>query len=187
MIEQVAEHLIVKNILPKQAKILDLGCLGFVFTREMRRLGHKVYPVDIQYLDESYYRVAITSYNGYGYVMNNTDKQAVKFSQVELPGWSSRIVCETLETFMKSMTVDMFDFIKCDVEGSEYGIIMSLTRPPSKQFEVEFHLHTGAYDEEDVNRMVEKLQSLGYEIASHEKTSQHGCGMNYWSSLFILK
>lgn len=186
-IERIAEHLIDLDLLPPHAKILDLGCLGFIFANEMRRLGHSVYPVDIQYLDANYYRVAITGYNGFGYVIDNKDKQAIKFSPQEMPGWTSRIICETLETFMKSMQIDFFDYIKCDVEGSEYDIIMSLTKAPSKQFEVEFHLHTGAYREREVNLMVEKLHSLGYGIASHEQTSQHGCGMNYWSSLFILK
>lgn len=189
IIEKVAEHLIDLDLLPAKSKILDLGCLGFVFTNEMRRLGHSVYPVDIQEMDGMYYRIAITGYNGYGYVINNRDKQAVRFSvhDHKKPGESYRIQCLTLESFMQIQQVDFFDYIKCDVEGSEYAIIMSLKKAPSKQFEVEFHLHTAAYTEASVSEMVDKLKSLGYEVASHEMTSEHGCGMNYWSSLFILK
>lgn len=190
-IEKVAEHLIDLELLPIKAKILDLGCVGFIFTNEMRRLGHSVYPVDIQHLDALYYRIAITGYNGYGYVINNVDRQAVKFAIEEprnpKPGETYRVECMTLESFMSIHHVDFFDYIKCDVEGSEFAIIMSLKKAPSKQFECEFHLHTGAYNEDAVIIMVEKMKSLGYEVASHEKTSEHGCGMNYWSSLFILK
>lgn len=189
MIEKVAEHLIDLELLPQKATILDLGCLGFIFTKEMRRLGHRVYPVDIQYFqDEFYYRVAITNYNGYGYVLPDRDPQAFRFVQqmttAEKNGGYSMVMCETLEDFMRNNHVEYFDYIKCDVEGSETQIIASLTKPPSKQFEVEFHMHTG-YPEDGVELMVNKLQSLGYKIASHEKTSQHGCGENYWSSLFI--
>lgn len=186
-IDKVAEHLIDMELLPEKAKILDLGCLGFVFTNEMRRLGHSVYPVDIQDMDGLYHRVAITGYNGYGYVVLNRDKQAVRFSEYEPKNHSWYTVqCLTLESFMETLGVHFFDYIKCDVEGSEYAIIMSLKKAPSKQFECEFHLHTGAYTEAAVTEMVDKLKSLGYYVASHEKTAQHGCGLNYWSSLFIL-
>ena len=176
------------DLLPENAKILDLGCLGFLFTNEMRRLGHSVYPVDIQDMDGGYYNLAITGYNGYGYVVPSSDKQAVRFSEHEPKylSWDT-VKCLTLESFMEGLGINFFDYIKCDVEGSEYAIIMSLKKAPSKQFEVEFHLHTAAYTETSVSEMVDKLKSLGYEVASHEMTSEHGCGMNYWSSLFILK
>lgn len=187
MIVTVAEHQLDINLLPAKAKILDLGCLNMIYTNEMRRLGHSVYPVDIQELNEDYYRVAITDYDGYGYILYNDDKQATMFSQFPQKGIrSERLKCKTLKTFMKDVGVDMFDLIKMDVESSEWQIINSLDFTPATQLEIEFHLHTGAYLENDVNAMLFKLKSLGYYVASHEKTAQHGCGLNYWSSLFIL-
>jgi hypothetical protein len=190
LITTVAEHQIDLNLLPERATILDLGCLGMLFTREMRRRGHNVYAVDIQAIDEDYHRVAITNYNGYGYIVYTKDRQAVRFSMDDgihfSPGETERIKCKTLATFMRDIKVDFFDYIKCDVESSEYQIIMSLNKAPSRQFECEFHLHTGLYGDNEVSNMVGKLMSLGYKIASHEKTAQHGCGLNYWSSLFIL-
>lgn len=188
LITTVAEHKIDLNLLPEKATIADLGCLDFTFTNEMRRLGHNVYPVDIQELEGDYHRIAITDYNGYGYINYNNDKQATSFSIEALQnGRSERIKCQTLKSFMKSIGVDFFDYIKTDVESSEYQIIMSLDKAPSRQFECEFHLHTGAYCDNQVDKMVSKLESFGYETVSHEKTSQHGMGENFWSSLFILK
>lgn len=175
-------------MLPNNGLIADLGCLNFIYTNEMRRLGHIVYPVDIQQMDGDYYRIAITDYDGYGYVIYNNDKQATMFSQFDQKtARSERIKCRTLKSFMEDLQIEMFDLIKMDVESSEWQIVMSLDSPPARQVEIEFHLHTGAYFENDVNAMVSKLQSLGYIVADHQKTSQHGCGMNYWSSLFILK
>lgn len=186
----IAEHLICLPLLPINAKIADLGCLNMIFCNEMRRRGHTVYPVDIQSMNEDYYRVAITNYNGYGYIIYNKDKQAVRFSIDDgihhLPGETERIKCKTLATFMKDIGVDFFDYIKCDVESSEYQIIMSLEKAPSRQFECEFHLHTGLYSENEVANMVGKLMYLGYKVASHEKTVMHGLAPNYWSSLFII-
>lgn len=187
-IETVAEHKVDFNRLPANASILDLGCLGFTYTNEMRRLGYTVYPVDIQEFEGNYHRVAITDYDGYGYILYNDDRQATMFSQFPQKGIrTERLKCRTLKSFMKDIGVEMFSLIKIDVEGSEWQIITSLDFAPAYQIEIEFHLHTGAYFENDVNMMLSKLRSLGYMIASHEKTSQHGCGMNYWSSLFILK
>lgn len=191
IIETIAEHNVDVSLLPDHAVILDLGCLNFIFCNEMRRRGHIVYPVDIQDIpdmDTLYSRVAITDYDGYGYVIHSNDKQATMFSQFDQKNVrSERIKCRTLKSFMKDLQIEMFDLIKMDVESSEWQIIMSLDSPPAKQLSIEFHMHTGAYGDEDVYQMVSHLRRLGYEIASHQKTSQHGLPPNYWSSLFILR
>lgn len=189
IIDTIAEHKVDVSLLPEHAVILDLGCINFVYCDEMRRRGYTVYPVDIQNLEPRvYYRMAITDYDGYGYVIYNNDKQATMFSQFDQKNArSERIKCRTLKSFMRELQIEMFDLIKMDVESSEWQIVMSLDSPPSRQLEIEFHLHTGAYFENDVTAMVNKLQSLGYVVMDHQKTSQHGCGLNYWSSLFYLK
>lgn len=190
IIETIAEHKVDVSLLPDHAVILDLGCLNFIFCNEMRRRGHIVYPVDIQDIpdmDTLYHRVAITDYDGYGYVIHSNDKQATMFSQFDQKNArSERIKCRTLKSFMKELRIEMFDLIKMDVEGSEWQIIKSLDSAPARQIEIEFHLHTGVYSDVDVFRMCNKLFSLGYVDVSHEKTSQHGLSPNYWSSLFIL-
>lgn len=184
MITVIAEHSVDLTLLPEKANILDLGCRGFLFAKELTRLGHSVYPVDIDILDNApmkYYRFGIGQFDGQCDILHSKDPQATRMT----PGFG--IPMFTIKGFSKHVDVDFWDLLKVDVEGSEYEIIMSLTEPPAKQLSIEFHLHTGVYGIQDVRKMEAKLHSLGYEFASHEMTSQHGMGMNYWDSLFILK
>lgn len=188
-IERVAEHSYCPELMHEGANVLDLGCLGFVFTDEMIRRGYWVFPVDIQYLEGQYTRMAITDYDGEGLILHNSDKQAASFSG-RLPKQNERsetIKCETLKTFSRKMDVEFWDLIKMDVEGSEKQIIMSLTEPPAKQLSIEFHLHTGIYNIQMVTEMRLKLFSLGYIAVQHELTEEHGCGKNFWDSLFVLQ
>lgn len=184
----IAEHTIEETLLPLSGNVLDLGCRGFLFTDELRRLGHNVKPVDCDLIEGYYYQMAIAAYDGYATLIKNNDPQAVhiKASQ-EISKQHNNIKCLTLKSFSKLVGIEFWDVIKIDIEGAEYEVIMSLTEPPAKQLSIEFHLHTGIYGIQDVRKMEVKLHNLGYEFASHEMTSQHGMGMNYWDSLFILK
>jgi hypothetical protein len=182
MIQKVAEHLVDIDFLPAKATIADIGCRGFIFTNEMRRLGHTVIPVDVDDLEGNYHRAAISDFDGLCGVIKSNDPQGTKIDKL-----GNGIDCFTLESFSKMFEVAFWDLIKLDVEGSEFEIIMSLQRPLAKQLSIEFHLHTGAYKQHEVDQMTDKLKALGYSIASHEYTNEHGSGYNYWSSLFILK
>lgn len=179
----IAEHKVDLKLLPERANILDLGCRGFEFTNYFRLKGHSVYPVDIDELDtdEKYFRVGITDINGKMGVQKSNDPQATTLTQ------GNDIVVYTLETFSALNGINKWDLIKMDVEGSEFNIIMGMTRPMATQLSIEFHLHTGVYSEIGMQLMERQLKALGYEIVSHELTNQHGAGFNYWDSLFILK
>lgn len=182
IIDEVCEHKLSLELLPKKANILDIGCRNFLFTKAMRVLGHTVFPVDIDKLNESqaYYQVAISNYDGRAGIIHSNDPQATRIKE------GSEVPCYTLESFSKFVGVEMWDLVKIDVEGAEWEIIMGMNKPMAKQISVEMHLHTGFYTINEVNLMVAKLQALGYKIASHEMTAQHGAGNNFWSSLFIL-
>lgn len=209
-IERVAEHSFCPELLPEGAKVLDLGCRGFLFSNHFAQLEHQVFSIDIDedvlagqyvecstanphfkyvYLNEyivKYKTVAIAEYDGYGSVLKTNDPQATRFisSMVD----KSKVVdCIRLDTLSKMAKVEFWDLIKIDIEGYEREVIMSLTEPPAKQLSIEFHLHTGIYTKHDVDVMVSKLESLGYEAVQHNMTSEHGCGLNMWDSLFILK
>lgn len=178
MIETVAEHSF-QTLQPK-SKILDIGCLGFLFTDEMRRRGHSVCAIDIQDLEGDYVKVAITDYNGFAVIVPSNDKQAFKIKRSDKDG---DVQCMTLDHFSSGR---FWDLIKIDVEGSELEIIDSLDQPPARQLSIEFHLHTGVYSMGAVEDMVWKLHSLGYKTAKHDYTAAHGCGHNFWDSLFVL-
>jgi len=178
----IAEHTIEETLLPEKAKILDLGCRGFLFTGALRTMGHDVYAVDIDYLGpEGYFQVGIGSKVGRCSIRKGSDPQATQ----KVEGYD--ILMLTIERFSKDVDVDFWDLIKMDIEGSEYEVIMSLTEAPAKQISCEFHLHTKIYGDAQVKEMEDKLLSLGYFPVKHDKTSQHGMGFNYWDSLFILQ
>jgi hypothetical protein len=192
MITVIAEHSADLSLLPEKANILDIGCRGFLFSDELQRLGYKVYPVDCDLLLEafygkSFYHLAITDYDGFTDLYKTSDPQATRINRSHDTQSNTAVRCMTLKSFSESVEVDFWDLIKIDIEGAEYEVIMSLTEPPAKQLSIEFHLHTGIYHQKEMAEMEYKLVELGYEAVSHTMTSQHGCGYNYWDSLFILK
>lgn len=182
----IAEHSIDLDRLPKQAHILDLGCRGFAFTKALRELGHLVTPVDVDQLNESmaYYKYAITDHDGKVGVIRTNDPQATRVSDKG----QTLAPCYKLSTFTEMVLgkKKIWDAIKMDVEGSEYEIIMSMTKPMAPQLSIEFHLHTGVYKLTDMTKMEKKLNELGYRAESHAMSEQHGAGRNYWDSLFVL-
>lgn len=129
--------------------------------------------------------MAITDYDGYGYVIESDDKQALRFSRNNES--KIRVPCSMLRTYMTDVRVNFFDLIKVDIEGSEYDVIMSLNKPPATQLSIEFHLHTGVYGSKEMSDMGNKLKQLGYFTIQHNKYEAHGCSENYWDSVFILK
>jgi hypothetical protein len=179
----IAEHTVDLSLLPQCAKVMDAGCRGFLFTDEMARMGHEVYPIDIDVLTTywQYFRMAISGYTGKCSVQKSKDPQATKMTA----GFD--VQCYTIKDFSKLVDIPFWDLIKLDIEGAEYEAIMPLTEPPATQLSIEFHLHTKIYGDAEIKQMEDKLLSLGYFPVKHDKTSQHGCGLNYWDSLFILQ
>lgn len=179
----IAEHTIDVSLLPVTGgKIMDVGCRGFQFADELERLGHHVYPIDIEILNgRRHYILAIAGYNGKCSVQKSKDPQATRM----MAGFD--IPCYTISGFSKVVDVKFWDLIKLDIEGAEYEVIMSLTEPPAKQLSIEFHLHTKIYPESAIKEMEDKLISLGYFPVKHDKYPAHGLEANYWDSLWILK
>lgn len=182
MIEVIAEHSVDTALLKPGSMILDLGCRGFAFTDHFRKLGHCVFAVDIDTLDrKDYIQCAVGGFNGRVGIERSPDPQATRMTA------GNEVNCLTLQRLVSFTGCQRMALIKMDVEGAEYAAIMALTEAPAKQISIEFHLHTKVYPEESVDAIVGKLKKLGYKVAKHEKTSAHGCGLNYWDSLFILK
>jgi len=183
MVSIIAEHACDLDLLPPKANILSLGCRGFLFDNHMESLGHHVVSVDIDKLDtdKKYFHVAISDYDGMAGIQHDRDPQATRIKE------GKDVPCYTLESFSYACGIDMWDLIKCDLEGAEYQIIMSLKQAPAKQISCEFHLHTGIYTQNEMKLMEAKLRELGYEFALHQLTEAHGAGYNYWSSVFVLK
>lgn len=184
MITVIAEHSVNLSILRKEANILDLGCRNFHFTDYFDKRGDFVIPIDMDILksDRPYMRFAVTNFNGTANIHRNSDPQATRIGLINTGETVTSITLDKLSEFCK---VPYWDLIKVDIEGAEREVIMSLTKAPAKQLSIEFHLHTGAYSKFQMSLMEIKLRQLGYKAVSHELTSQHGAGLNFWDSLFI--
>lgn len=192
MVTVIAEHSVELSLLPEKANILDLGCRYFLFADHLHTLGHNVIAVDADKLEFTgkvgYHRCAIMGYHGLGMIVKDRDPQATRvIKRQPQTTYDQEIQTYTLKSFCEAVKIPFFDLIKLDIEGAEYEVIMSLTEPPATQISVEFHCHTGIYGMDAIKRMEEKLYSLGYFAAQHEATKQHGLGLNFWDSLFILK
>lgn len=194
MIETIAEHSVDLNLLPEKANILDLGCRGFLFANHFITLGHRVITVDCDPLvnpgsikPNLHYNIAVSNLNGNVKIEYTKDPQATRINNRNDGMPDNMVPCLTLSSLSKQCCIYFWDLIKIDIEGAEYEVIMSLTEPPAKQLSIEFHLHTGIYGLVQMAEMHDKLKSLGYEAVSHEMTKQHGCGLNFWDSLFVLK
>lgn len=186
-IKDCGEHSVDIALLPDFAKVLDIGCRGFLFKGHI--IAHvptaAVHCVDIDQLDcypEMYERCAISDFDGMCGLIKTDDPQATKINKA-----GTGIDSYTLESYSKKVGVEFWDLIKIDTEGSEYEIIMGMLKPMAKQLSIEFHLFNSTYTIFAMNAMENKLKELGYEAVKHEWTSQHGAGFNYWDSLFVLK
>lgn len=183
MIEVIAEHSVDISLLPDKALILDAGCRGMLFANEMRRRGHVVVPLDCDDLSPftQYNRYALSDHDGRVGIRRTNDPQATTICD------GDEVPCISLNSLADVYHLDIFDLIKLDIEGSEYEVIMSMNRSYAKQLSIEFHLHTGVYGDNEMLLMENKLLSLGYFPIKHDRTSQHGMGLNYWDSLWILQ
>lgn len=187
MIEEIAEHTVDLSLLEPGADVLDIGCRGFQFTDALTEKGFRVFAIDVDDLvGHKYIKGAIADFDGFVGIERFQDPQATRIKKTSEPG-GAQVQCMTLKTFSKNCGVDFWGLIKIDVEGSEYEIIMSLDKAPAKQLSIEFHLHTGIYKMHEVELMVDKLKSLGYEAVQHIHEARHCAGYNFWDSLFILK
>lgn len=186
-IEKIEEHHVAVDLIPAKANILDLGCRGFKFTNYWRSIHggiHNVVAVDCDDLpghEKEYHKIAISDYNGLCGIKKFDDPNATQIQ------YGDDVECFTLEKFMFALDVDQWDLIKMDIEGSEHKVLRNMMMPRAKQISVEFHMHLPQNDQAGIDKTVHHLLELGYEIATHEKTQEHGAGWNYWSSLFILK
>jgi FkbM family methyltransferase len=79
------------------------------------------------------------------------------------------------------------DLLKLDCEGAEYIILGETFKPIPKQITVEFHNHcVPALHNANYQAIVERL-SEHYTMHNAVWEARHGCGFNFWDTLFIKK
>lgn len=180
-----SEHTICLDLLSGGA-VIDAGCLGFGFSKDMADLGEKVLAYDIQLLEApegiKYFNKAIWNSDSILRYRTLNDKQAAHISD---EGEQIINAVPLNEIYHKHKNIDV---LKLDIEGSEYMILSDpYFRPIPKQISVEFHRHCHRdLHDKYFNACIKNLEKH-YATVQHEFYEAHGSGMNYWDSLFIRK
>ncbi len=95
----------------------------------------------------------------------------------------------TISDLMKDVGVDYIDYLKVDIEGSEYALIDSLTPELCEkinQISVEFHDFIDPDLKDKSDQYVQKLIDFGYELIFSKKWTGR-FGTDYMDCLFIKK
>lgn len=194
----ISEHTVDISRLSRQSKVLDLGCRAFTWSKAMLEYVDEVYCVDA---DPDFvantpagkgYNLFLGAVNDIGGLTmalhrsgNGTGNHVVHTGNMSSGNYMP-VKSHTLKDIGDSFNIPKWDLIKFDIEGSEIPVLLSLAEPPADQLSIEFHLHTGT-KESDVEKVFKHLESLGYIKIFQDYSAKHGCGLNYWDVLFILK
>lgn len=85
------------------------------------------------------------------------------------------------------ITGENVDILKLDCEGAEYVILGETFRPVPKQITCEFHHHcVPELHRKHYESIIERL-SKDYTMHNAVWEQRHGCGFNFWDTLFIRK
>ena len=176
--------------------IIDVGCRGFEFTNHFIR-DKKVYAIDPDitifdpdtmygYSNRIDMNVAISDKAGQSGIYVNGE--ATCLQEIDPDKGHPFIECDTITMDdLYKITGENVDILKLDCEGAEYIILGETFNPIPKQISVEFHHHcVPELHKQHYQSIVEKL-SKDYTIHNDVWEQRHGCGYNFWDTLFIRK
>lgn len=188
MIQTIGEHSIRTDLLTNGV-VIDVGCLGFEFSKGMRDLGCEVHAFDLIHLEDKpagiYFSVAaITHEDKKVHVVTTPDRQAWHL------GGNGGVMVDSISVnklynFFAGQEIDV---LKLDCEGSEYDILSDLNfQPVPRQISVEFHYHCHKKKHERLYaKCIANLEKY-YIPIQHEWDARHGSGINLWDSLWVKK
>jgi hypothetical protein len=189
-IQTIAEHSVDLDLL-SGGICIDAGCRGFQFSLAMRDLGLHVAAFDLEDMESPegirFFKKALSNESGVGNYKDTKDAQAKHLIA------SDGIPCGIwgLNEFYKCLLLDdneYVDILKLDIEGSEYYILSDPNfQPIPKQISIEFHMHAHRKLHDQYYEACMSNLLKHYEPAQHELTQAHGCGLNYWDSLFVRR
>ena len=170
--------------------IIDVGCREFTF--EDYFTDKIVYSIDPdpnvfkgRYSDR-HLNLAISNVAGDSGIYLNGEGTCLK--EIDPDQAHPFVPCKTITMDdLYKITGENVDILKLDCEGAEYIILGETFKPIPKQISVEFHhhcvpeLHKVHYDS-----IIERL-SKDYTMHNDVWEQRHGCGFNFWDTLFIRK
>jgi len=142
-------HTVDVDLFTKGGWVLDAGCRDFHFTKYATRRGCNVVALDADPTvadphieDVHFYNSAIAAYDGvYGFSMHeNPEARGLSMDAGSAPS-IVQVPVGTLAHWTTKHKVGVWDCVKLDVEGAEYGILTGFPGPVAKQVSIEFHDH----------------------------------------------
>lgn len=184
----------------KDGCIIDVGCRGFEFSSYFKDKNVYCIDPDRKVFEEGHayvtrqvnMNVAISDKAGETTYYENGEATMIR--EVD-PDPTYVHIDEKYKNVCKTITMDDLykitgynvDVLKLDCEGAEYMILGETFKPIPKQITVEFHHHcVPALHATHYQSIVERL-SKDYTMHNDVWEQRHGCGFNFWDTLFIRK
>lgn len=177
--------------------IIDVGCRAFTFEEHFKdKVVYSIDPDEKVFKDRemkpTYLKVAISDKAGETTYYENGEATMIR----ELdPDPTYEHIDQKYKNTCKTITMDDLykitgenvDILKLDCEGAEYLILGETFRPVPKQITVEFHHHcVPVTHAQHYTSIIERL-SKDYTMHNAVWEQKHGCGHNFWDTLFIRK
>lgn len=186
-IEIIAEHSVDLDLL-SGGICIDAGCRGFQFSEAMRDLGLRVLAFDLEFMKPPhgvlFQKGAVGHETKMVQYKNTKDLQAKHICN----SGDEWVQMFALNNIYEGVSEWEIDILKLDVESSEYLILSDPAfQPIPKQISVEFHEHAHKQlHDKYFAACIAKLERH-YVAVKHDRYEAHGCGMNWWDSLWIRK
>ena len=171
--------------------IIDVGCRDFTFASYFQ--NKSVYCIDVDPKvfkgvtnNFTHLNVAISDKKGTTGYYENGEGTCLK--EIDPDQAHPFIECEAITMAdLYKITGTNIDILKLDCEGAEYTILGETFEPIPKQISVEFHNHcVPLMHEANYKNIIERL-SVHYTMHNNVWEQRHGCGYNFWDTLFIKK
>lgn len=193
----IAGHTFDKSLL-NDGCIIDVGARGFEFANYFPNKDVYCIDPDSKVFDNlpndlfKYINVAISDKRGETTYYENGEATMIReldpdptFEHID------KKYCNTCKTItmndLYEITGENVDILKLDCEGAEYLILGETFRPVPKQITVEFHHHcVPEMHKKHYTSIIERL-SKDYTMHNDVWEQRHGCGYNFWDTLFIRK
>ncbi len=198
----LASHSVDLDAIPERPVVLDVGCRGFDFTREIlrHRPGARVVAMDPDPAmpaepppGVTFLRVALVGdgRKASTYADYSTGEGNFLCDRVPHYARAHTVPCINIRALMAQLGIDYWDVVKLDCEESEFGILENWPGPIAGVLSVEFHDWTGpckAKATEDYYRRLFAGPLRDYDVLSHElSTVGPGPAWGHWDSVFRLK
>lgn len=193
-------HSYDESLLTPGGWALDVGARGFKFADRMAAMGLNVIAMEpdrsVRYEGPHNVRCLNTALVGnplmessmYAVWSDGSGNQLAETRPIHATEYYE-VPCITLAKLMAAESIDQFDIVKLDCEGSEYDILWRWPRHVAVQISVEWHDFLGKRPRESYYDELFAGPLRDYEIIQHEwrELSPENPIFSYWDSLLVLR